>query len=116
MIPTTGRRRHGPGRPRHGPGRLRRPSEAVRLEERPDRLGDLLVALLTNHEAVVGVGPERFVVGAKPFRKTLRGLLRDRKVEPRSDDQLGHAGQRPAIDGYALEDLPAGGVPGGARR
>src|SRR5688572_15884994 len=40
--------------------------EAVRLEERPERLRDLEIALLAQHQAVVGVGAEWLERGVKP--------------------------------------------------
>ena len=67
MIPTD---RH-----RHASARR---SEPVRLEEAPDRLGDLLVALLADDQAVVGVRPERLVLRAEPLGEPLRRRLRAR--------------------------------------
>ncbi len=55
--------------------------QPVRLEEHPDRVGDLQVALLAEDQAVVGVRPERLVVGIEPVGQALRvgrGIPRSR--------------------------------------
>jgi hypothetical protein len=57
MIPTTSRRRHR--------------SEAVCVQETPDRFGHLLVALFAEDEPVVGVRPERLVFRPEPLSKPL---------------------------------------------
>ena len=46
-------------------------SEPVALQERPERLGDLQVAMLTEDETVVGVGSERLVRSVEPLGKAL---------------------------------------------
>jgi len=43
----------------------------VRLEEAPDRVGDLHEADLAEHEPVVRMGAERLEVGVKPLREPL---------------------------------------------
>src|SRR5688572_32101153 len=47
-------------------------SEAVRLEEHPDRLGDLLMTLLAGHEAEMRVRPKGLVLCAEPLGQPLR--------------------------------------------
>ena len=67
------RHRAAPGEPRAG-STSRKPA---------DRLGDLLVALLADHEAVVRVRPERLERRAQPLRQPLRRLDRHLAVERR---------------------------------
>src|SRR5689334_18391195 len=80
-------------RPRSSPtaGRLAAgPSEALeamRLEEAPDRVGDLAVALLADDEAVVGVRSERFVLGAEPLGEALGIRLRHDPIQPAADHE-----------------------------
>ena len=57
----------------------------MRLEEYPDRLRDLLVALLPDDQAVVGVRAEGLVLRAEPLGEPLRVRLRDLLVEPAAD-------------------------------
>ena len=45
--------------------------QPVRLQERPDRVGDLLVALLADDQAVVRMRAERLVLGAEPVGQPL---------------------------------------------
>ena len=45
--------------------------EPVVLEERADGVGDLLVAVLADDQAVVRVGAERLVLGAQPLGQAL---------------------------------------------
>src|SRR5689334_7322957 len=68
----------------------RRPSrsEAVHLEEQPDRLRDLLEAVLAEQEPVVRMRGERLVPGIEPFGQPLRVVHRDGAVETGADDQL----------------------------
>jgi|SRR6478735_6568403 len=44
-----------------------RPLEAMRLEEVPERLGDLLIARLAVDQPVMGMGTERFELRVEPF-------------------------------------------------
>ena len=46
------------------------------------------------------------VLGPEPPRQPFGGLLRNRPVEPRPDDELGDAREWSAINRDALEDLP----------
>src|SRR6187549_648256 len=88
--------------------RRARTLEPVELEEAADGVGDLLVALLADHEAVVGMRPERLERRAQPLRQPLGPLDRDLAVECRADDELRDADDRPRIHGHALEHLAPG--------
>ena len=44
--------------------------QPVRVEEGPNRIGDLLEAVFADDEAVVGVCRERLVAGVKPLRES----------------------------------------------
>src|SRR4051794_14723885 len=79
------------------PGRART-LEPVELEEAADRVGDLLVALLADHEAVVRMRSERLERRAQPLRQPLRRLDRDLAVERGPDDELRDADDGPGID------------------
>ena len=89
-----------------GPRRL----QPVRLEEGPDRLGDLEVARLADDQAVVRVGPERLVRRVEPVGQPLAVGLRDLPVEPGPDDELGDR-RRPPADRPGRRPASAAGPP-----
>ena len=70
------------------------PLQAVRLEEGPQGLGHLEVALLAEHEAVVRVRAERLVRRIKPLGEALDAGLRNVEVETAADDQPRHVRER----------------------
>src|SRR6266550_6231136 len=82
--------------------------QPVRLEEPPDRLGDLLMALLADDEPVMRVRSERLVLRAEPLGQPLGCLLRDEPVQTGADHEPRDLGERPAIDGDPAHDLTKG--------
>ena len=81
----------------HGPGAARGALlQAVRLQERPDPLGHLLVALLAGDEAEVRVRAERLVLGVQPLGEALGVVQADDPVQAAADDQARQLAKPPA--------------------
>ena len=82
------------GRPPRTVGARRHPagggaSEPVVFQELADRVGDLLVAVLAEDEAVMGVRAERLVPGAQPLGEPVDLRLGDIAVEPAPTTRIG---------------------------
>src|SRR5664279_3725823 len=88
--------------------------QAVRLEEGPDAVHDLPVALRPEHHPVVRMGPVLLVLRAEPCRQLLGGYRSVGSVEARADDEARHVRQAGRVHGHAREHVRAGasGLPG----
>ena len=80
------------------------------LQERPDDVRDLFVAVLADDQAVMGVRPERVILGAQPLGQALALRAREHPVDAGADDLDGQPVESRPVDGHSLQHLPSRGT------
>src|SRR5262245_59181753 len=83
--------------------------ESVSLQERSDRLGDLLVAGLAEHQAEVRMGAKRLVLCLEPLGDVLCARLGHVPIEAGPDDEPRDVEEALALDDDAPQDRTLGG-------